>query len=255
MNIKTWLILFVVVQSLVASSVYQPHRRKAFRGGGSFTPVVSLVGSSQQNLGTSAASISTPSTINVQAGDIIVLTFGYASNSQQDSVASSSPSVGTFTEIYDDQDPAPDIPYQQAFYAMVATSTQTGVTFTGSWTTAGLWRDIGVVVLRTSAGTFAIGQNKANVASPNALSSTSTSRTAQNLTTTVADTLLVAMGIDWDGVTHTAANGYTLVFDGATPFCYWKQISATGLHPNGNFGTTNSGDEYYSYFLEVSINP
>lgn len=221
---------------------------------GSFAPVVSFIGTQFQHLGAATGTTVTPgTTVDVQAGDLVLFLFGAGQSVSQNYTASSSPSVGTFTEIFEAFDDLND--YQNGFYALVATSTQTGVTFTGNVVTSAAFRYAHVAVFRTSAGTFSIGQTTRNTSAPEP-AATSTSRTAVNLTTTVANTLLVAMGVDFaGGVTHTAANAYTLSADGLVSYLYWKQVSATGTHPNGNFGTVNSTDQYWSFFLEASISP
>lgn len=240
-------ILIVCFASLGATWVLPG---KGAHGG---TPVVSFVEAELQHLGAASDTTVTPgATIDVQAGDLVVFLFGGAQASSQNYTASSSPSVGTFTELFDAFDSVRT--YQQAFYAVVATSSQTGVTVTGSFGVSTEFRFAMVAVFRTTNGTFSIGQSTRNTGAPQATGST-TDRTAENLTTTVANTLLVTMGTDVNGsVTHTAANGYTLSADGLVSFLYWKQISATGSHPGGNFGTVNSADNYWSFFLEASIN-
>lgn len=219
---------------------------------GSEVPVVTHVGSNSANSSPSATSISTSAGINVNAGDVIIVWGGNGSNN--DLNASSSPSVGTFTEVSDVWDSSNT--YKTAWYRLVATSTQSNVIFTiSSAPSTGSFWGIGASVFRTSSGTFTFDSATCGTAGCGLLNSTSANRTASNLTSAVANSLLVGFGIDWDGTTHTGANGFAVSLDGTTNFSTWKQVSSTGSYPGGNFSTVSPTDEYFSYFACFSISP
>lgn len=238
------------VQGLAIASVKTVQGVDNTSGG---TPTVSVVGATQQNVSITSTTIATPTTIDVVAGDLIVFSFGASAVAGVACTAASSPSVGTFTEIFDVVDTTNN--YVTTIYALVATSSQTGVTFTGTFSATRTFRYCVAGVYRLSSGTFSIGQCTGATATPGQRAATSSSRTATNLTTAQANSLLVAIGVDWDGTTHTAANGYTLDVDGTTPFLYHLQVSSIGTYPSGNYGTVSPADEYFAYFLEGIITP
>ena len=217
---------------------------------GGAAPTVTLVGADVVNDDAQGTSVATDTGINVSSGDVIIVIGGGASD--VDITCASSPSVGTFTEVRDSWDSGNA--YKTAIFRLVATSSQTGVIFTLTFGSSSLFRAVGAAVFNTSSGTFAF-DNTTSQGTAGILNSTSTSRTSANMTTAVADSLLVGLGMDWDGTTHTGANSYAIAFDGTTPFLLWKQVASTGSHPGGNFSTVNPTDKYFGDFIAYSINP
>lgn len=223
-------------------------------GGGEFSPTVSLIDAAGQNAAPSATTITPGSTFNVNAGDVLAVWAGSAQDPSFGSTIAASPSIGTWTEVQDVHDGSNA--YQNSCYYVVASSTEATVTITVTFGTSSAFRYCAATQFRTDDGTFALDQDSCNAVSCGDQASASTGRTAQNVTTTVADSLLLGVGIDWDGgFSHTGANSYALVSaleSADTPFAGWKQVSSTGTHPSGNFVTTSS-DEYYTFFLTFGI--
>jgi len=91
-----------------------------------------------------------------------------------------------------------------------------------------------------------------NSASCNDIAASSTNRTAQNITTTNANDLLVAFELSWNNDhTYTAAGSFNR--RSAASGVHWgafdKIVSSTGSYPAGNFATVDSSDQYISGFM------
>mgnify|MGYP005608401953 FL=1 len=93
-----------------------------------------------------------------------------------------------------------------------------------------------------------------NDASCSAIAATSTSRTAQNVTTTTARTLMIGVGLNVAiNQTVTGANSFTPRLTADYLFLNDKSVSVTGSYPAGNFGTVATTDQYVSHFIVVAL--
>lgn len=112
------------------------------------------------------------------------------------------------------------------------------------------YRRIMVGVATGIATSSPLDQSSCNVAACDALSSHATNRTAQNVTTTTANQLLVAITSEWVTHTFTAAGGFTKVSGLYDVSMYYRIVSSSGSYPNGNFATVDdaSDDQYLSVF-------
>lgn len=124
--------------------------------------------------------------------------------------------------------------------ASYSDSQQWGTLFSARWSNVG-----SLTPLASSCNTTGCSGKAAN----------STTRTAQQITTSQR-ALIVAVGTDWNNYrTHTGANGFTVRADGSgTPvtsiqFIYDQVANAGSFGGASNFGTTNANDQYLSVLL------
>lgn len=197
---------------------------------------------------TSASLISTTSTINVPAGSLLLVAFGgeYAFDSLSVICGSDTLSlVKTFN--YGSSG------YGLHLFAKPNAIGGSSVSCTADWTTSGGYRFIAAWSYSGVATSSPGDGSSCNSTDCTALASASTGRTAQNITTTNANDLLVGVAVDWDGgTTHTEANGYSLRLDGNTIAVADKTVSSTGSYPGGNF-TTTSSQQYMSVFAAFKL--
>jgi len=95
------------------------------------------------------------------------------------------------------------------------------------------------------------GFSNVNVGTDLNLATSSTNRTAQNITTTNANDLLLGYFLNYNNsLTATAADGWTIRGgSGAQPSNFSEKIvSNIGVYPNGNYATVNSADTYMAIF-------
>jgi hypothetical protein len=93
-----------------------------------------------------------------------------------------------------------------------------------------------------------------NVAGCNS-ATTGTDRTASNLTTTQANTLLLACSYDNNGNTWTMQNSFNARAgtSGQDAMLADKSVSSTGSYPAGNFATVGSSAGYVSSFAAFKV--
>lgn len=200
-------------------------------------------GESHDNQSTADTTISTPATLNVAGGDLIVVVIG-ATNHDTASVTCGS---DTLTQAAFNTEPSNYKVY--AFYKENA-SANSSVTCTATFNTAVSFRAIEAVNYSGVLTSSSLKNTSCNSATCNALAASSTGRTAQNITTTTANAVLIGCGLDWNGGnTLTGANGYTKRVNGESPFLFDKNVSSTGTYPSGNFATSNTADQYLSFLL------
>lgn len=135
-------------------------------------------------------------------------------------------------------------------YGCLASSGGTGVSVTASFSDSDQWGSM--VALRWSNVASATPtQSACNVSGCSGLTSGSTTRTAQSITTS-SRRLVIAVGSDWDNYhTHTGANGFTKRWDTTVAsgdqiqFCYDQVANAGSFGGASNFGTTSGGSDSY----------
>lgn len=208
------------------------------------------VSASYTNVDTSASTIVTPGSISVSAGDLILVGIGHVSSND---IAGTTVVCGSNTltrlkhKFHSTEQYIVDLWYKEN-----ATSGSTTCTATLPYSAA--YRTISAINISGIASSSAADGSSCNDSGCTALAASSTSRTAQNITTTNANDLLVGFVIDWNGgLTHTGANSYTILLNGVTPAFAAKAVAATGSYPGGNFSTTNSADQYISIFAAFKL--
>lgn len=222
-----------------------PGRAPWSGGGGS--PTATFKGESHTNADPSSTTIATPGTLNVATGDFIVVTVGVNSNP----TVTLACGVDSLTEVKSWF--GSDGYTVKTFIKQNATA-NAAATCTATFSFAQTFRSIGAANFSGVATSGGALQTSCNDASCNTLASTSTTRTAQNVTTTTANTLLLCTGINWNGgITFSGSNGFSTGITGVTPFMSYKSINATGSHPAGACGTVNSTDQYASHFVVVGL--
>jgi hypothetical protein len=200
---------------------------------------------SEDTIGSQSATIALPDTFNVASGDLIVVCVGgeidvTGVQCGGDDLVEAKTTVGPSY-------------YVSAWY-MEGASADGAATCTATYNVSSLWRAILGAHYSGVATSSALLNSSCQDADCDTLISSTTNRSADDVTTTTADTLHVACGLDWDGIaTHSAAGDYTLRADGVTPFLYDRNVSATGDFPDGNFGTVSGADAYFSLYLVFDL--
>lgn len=189
-------------------------------------------------------SITTPTALNIASGDLIIVLFTY----QPRGVVAPTVTCGsnTLTQVKQNTESGGYLVF--LFYKQNAVS--------GTTTCTGTTSDPGDTFITIVAANYsgvatsgALLASSCNSSGCNTIAPSSTNRTAQNVTTATTNTLLIGLGVDWNGGdTHTAANGYTLRVNSTTAFLLDKNVSSAGTYPSGNFSTTNVADQYLSLF-------
>jgi len=237
--------LLVCLSLSAQSSIVRRGATPAAGGGSSATYRTS----SYQNQDASLASIATPGTLNVQSGDLIVVLVGAVNDFGVSTAVCGSDSLTLGPTFYDSGNN-----YKVSLYYKQNASANAAATCTISFTVAQLYRVIAAANYGGVATSGGVLQSSCNNAGCSTVASASTSRTAQNVTTTTANTVLIAAGVDWDGGnTLTAANGFTLRLNGTTPFLLDKSVTSTGTHPSGNFATASLSQMYVSLFAVFGL--
>lgn len=194
--------------------------------------------------------LATSGTLAVTAGDLIVVMVGIAGTQTSITVTCGSDSLTlakSSANIYNN--------YQtRLFYKQNASANATASCST-TFTTASGATYIQAANYGGVATSSALKEVSCNDAACETTADSATSRTAQNVTTTAANSLLIGVGHEAStSKTWTVANSYTV--RSANPgFIWWfdKSVNATGTHPNGNFATGNSADEYTSLFAAFAL--
>jgi hypothetical protein len=238
-------IALALLTASIASAQFFPFPGPGSKGsgGGGGGGNATFKSSSQQNVDAAGTTISTPGTLNVAAGDLIVV--GVATSAASAPTITVACGVDSLTQIQQIFD-SDDGPYAIALFykenaTANATATCTATTPNQAFRAIGAANYSGIVTSSSLMG------SSCNGASCNDLSVSTTNRTAQNIVTANKG-LLVAFIIDWNGTTHTAANGYTLRYDGTTPAYLDKVGQAAGTYPSGNFSTVSPTDNYLAIF-------
>lgn len=140
----------------------------------------------------------------------------------------------------------------EAWYKSGAVAGAT-TTCTATWATQQTYRVIVVAVYSGIATSSPIDVSSCNESGCASITTNATNRTAQNVTTTQADDLLVWASVDWFTHNWTAANSFNLRLSttGTDYMLADKIISSTGVHPNGNVATVTdeADDKYLSVFV------
>lgn len=202
-------------------------------------------GGNAQNINSADLTISSVATLNVAAGDLVIVLLSGSNTADTPSVVCGSDSL-SLAKTETASSYRADVWYKENASANAA------ATCTATWSNQSDWRSITAVNYSGVATSGSLVYSSCNSATCNALAASSTSRTAQNVTTGApnASALLIGCGIDWDGdVTHTLANSYNKRINGTTPFLLDKNVTSTGTYPSGNFSTVGSAQQYMSFFL------
>jgi hypothetical protein len=199
---------------------------------------------------TSANSLSTTIT-DVAVGDLLVVQVQRDSQSNITGVASASPAL---TFVRQARATAAS-GFQQDIYTAIVTTAASSMVITASYSDSAPWGSM--ISFRWGDGISSGTVTHSAVDS--ALRSTSTNRTATNITTT-ARTLLLAAGTDLDYyVTHTAATNWTKILDSqtkgsnSTTMYLHARIADSGTYPNGNFATVSATDQYFGSIIALPV--
>lgn len=207
-------------------------------------------GESHANQDASASSIATPGTLSIASGDLVVVLVGWQIGSGQ--TTPSSVVCGSDSLVNAKQSTEPGQYTISLFYKQNA-SANASATCTVTWSSAQTFSTIVAANWSGVATSNALLNTSCNSTGCNALASSGTGRTAQNVTTTTANALLIGCGINWDGNdVVSAANGFAARVNGITSFLLDKNVSATGTYPSGNFGTAASAQQYMSLFASFA---
>jgi hypothetical protein len=145
-------------------------------------------------------------TMDVTAGDLVLAIVQRNSMSSLTSVTLGSQSM---TQL---KAPGDGGGYGAYVYGALASSGGTGVSITASFSDSDQWGAM-VALKWDNVASSTPSQSSCNSSGCNSLAASSTTRTAQSITTS-GRRLLVAMGSDWDNWhTHTGANGFTKRWD------------------------------------------
>lgn len=194
-------------------------------------------------------SISTTTNLTVSAGDAIVAFVAKDNSGIINSVTCGSNSL-TQAKVYYN---STDAYYYEAWVGLnmgAYTGTCTA-TFSVSYVS---WSSIQAASYSGIATSSAIDQTACNSASCDALASSSANITTQNVTTTVANELLVVGALAWNNdVEYTGANGYTPRRAGSTRLhnIIDKTVSSTGTYPSATVATIGTADSYISILLTL----
>jgi hypothetical protein len=242
------IIAFLIIAGMVSAQDISFRRQRPAAGGGGAT----YRDSAQINNDASGGALTTTETLDIQAGDLIVALVG------GDTVEDPSTTINTVSCGGQALSRVKIVPlsgsgyYVEMWYLQNA-SAYSGATCTFTPQRNGAYRFIAAVNYGGIATTGALKESSCNSAGCDALATASTGRTAQNITTSEANSLLVAGVIDWHGgTTHTGANGYTVRVDANTAMLADKAVSSTGSYPDGSFSTASS-QEYLSIFAAFKI--
>jgi hypothetical protein len=192
------------------------------------------------NGGSSVSSTWSPGSLNVAAGDLVVV--GAAGT-----VDATAVSVGSDALTKISVNTAEG--YSVAMWYKMNASANAAATIT--ITAAGANFPSGAAANYSGiATTSALDQNACNVAGCNAQTDSATTHTSQNVTTTVAAELLVAWDISWDDkTTMTAGSNWTKrTAAGTKTWCLLDRVvSSTGTYPSGTVVTVQdtADDGYY----------
>lgn len=207
-------------------------------------------GGTTNHADSSASSIATASTLNIQAGDLTLVVTGALTNSSM-AVTCGADSLTEIKSWYYATDN-----YTVKVFAKYGSTANASATCTVTYGSASTFRFIGAGHWGGIATASALDQSSCNSISCDSLATSATSRTALNVTTTQADELLVGIAVDWDGgLTHTAANSFNIRLDGNTVVLADKVVSSTGTYPSGNFTTASPAQRYLSFFLTFKAAP
>jgi hypothetical protein len=240
--------LFLLTASIASAQFFPfpgPGRTGSGGGGGGSASVYRGKAVNTNDNSAGSTTISTTGTLAITAGDLVVVLVGGANNPA--SVACGGQAL---TQAKAWTAGGYNV---QAWYLQNA-SANAAATCTATFGGSTAFRSIQAANYGGVVTTGALLFSTCNTSTCDALAATSTSRTTANVTTATANTLHLAIGLDWDGgTTHTAANSYNLRNDGATEFWYDKDLAATGTYPSGNFGTVNVADEYIPIYLVFQL--
>lgn len=194
----------------------------------------------------SASNISATGTLNIAAGDLVVAYVAGTRTIASGTCGSDSMTVGVTRTATDGSG------YYCAILYKENASANAAATITGTFSVGADFRDILVVQYSGIATASSLDQSSTDiVGNSGVIHSTSTARTAQNITTTLSNTLLLGFHLNWDNPrTTTAAAGYTKRGpSGSTMHNVCERvITSTGTYPSGNFATVDVTDPYLSIF-------
>lgn len=236
---KTLLLFLLSALAIAQVRIPGPGGVAASGGGGGGPAFVSAANANQDS---SASNITTTGSLTVGAGDLIVVLVAVANQSITAVTCGSNSLTSGLTWLMPSPQYAVQLWYKQNAVAGTTTCTAT-------FNDVGTFRAIAAANYSGAATSGGILQSSVNP-SGSTLYATSTNRTASNVTTTTANTILIAGGVNWDGTAGalTGANGHTVRINGVTEFLLDKFVTSTGSYPGGNFGTTASNDQYMSFY-------
>lgn len=236
--------LFLLVSSIASAQFFPfpgPARQGSGGGGGGSATFKAL---SETTASAGATTIATPGTLNVAAGDlIVVLATGSFSIT---GVTCGSDTLTAITNANYDS-------YFSSLWYKENASANAAATCTASYSSAANFRIIAAANYSGVATSGALDQTSCNAVGCNSQTTSATTRTAQNVTTTQANELLVYALVDWDDHTsHTGGSSFTLRTANTTQ--NWalldKNVTSTGTQPNGTVVTVNDAadDRYFAMF-------
>lgn len=211
----------------------------------------------QDNGSAGIATFTSSATLTLSAGDLVVMLLSWNRNDELDPNFTSVTCGGTAMTYADSQIVDTTEHWRARLYYLANASANASAAISVTCDNTISWSACLAANYAGVATSSPLGQVACNTSGCAGLSSSSTNRTTQNITTTVADSLLIAIGHEWNGTTTlTAANGYTKRAGGTNGTTHWlfdKSVNATGTYPNGHFATSNSADTYLGFSASFAL--
>lgn len=213
-------------------------------------PVYQGSGTLDYKAGTAALTLSSTIT-NVAVGDLLVVQVQRDTQSDVTGVASTSPAL-TFSRA---RRSGVTNGFEQDLWVAIATTAAESMTITASYSSSASWGSM--ISHRWSGGVTSATPSQTS--GHTALQTSTTNRTAPDVTTT-ARTLILAFGSDWDYYrTHTAASGWTKILDSqtkgtdSTTMFLHARIADAGTYPDGNYATASTTDQYFAGIAAFAV--
>lgn len=220
-------------------------------GGGGCTPATPVFKAliSGEPAGSSTTVATSSGTLNVAACDSYVVLIGRAYTSPQ----TTSVTCGgeSLTNV------AYNTPTGEGYRIELWVKSGAAANGTASCTaTFSVSADFRVIFAATYSGlvdTSVVDQSSCSISGCATVSSLTTSRTAADVTTTVANTLLIGLGVNYDAPTTLTGAGSFTARSSSSSVLYWadRVVTATGTYPSGNFGTTSASERYLGFFAAL----
>lgn len=199
----------------------------------------------------SATTITTANNLAISSGDLVVCyTWASVGNPTVTCGGSNTLSLGKSVSI------SPGDPFYFQAYYKANSSANTG-TCSAVWPSDAQWKSMSCVSYGGIATSSPLDQSSCNDATCSGISYESTQLTAQNVTTTQANELLLAASVMWDNnADFTQVSPYTFRGTDGTLFGLFDGVvTSTGTYPNQSFGTVAVMDEYLSIFTTWKKSP
>lgn len=235
---------FTVCSSSLSNTVFI--RRAAAPPAG-----ITYKGVAQNFNAASASTIDTSTTLNLAAGDTVVI--GKAGNGVASSVNCGSDSSETYVNQVSSGGS-----YPASIWVLENVSANASATCTVTWAGPVDYRLIIAAQFSGLAISSSVDQTSCNVAACNALTSAGTTRILQDVSTDTADEVLVAFFVGWDYNQTLTGNGFTIIGtnDGSTNYhMAYKIVSSTGTLPGAKVADSDTSDSYMGLLVTLRAAP